>query len=95
MLAECAVDEEPAPIQPSATRAARRIADGLPPPSQTGGCGCLRGFGSIGRSEKLQVAPWKLALGFVQNSLRTAIASSRRAPRPVVGMPRPATDSSS
>ena len=72
------VEDEPAPIQASPSRAARRSAGSLRAPNQIGGCGLCTGLGSIAASSRFQKLPDTRALDWVQSAFITAIPSTKR-----------------
>src|SRR5215207_6165734 len=71
----------PMPIQPSPTRAARRSAAPLSPPTRIGGHGFCTGLGSNATASKRKNSPSCATSACVHNRLHTSRASSTRRPR--------------
>ena len=92
--AKSSADDEPAPIQPSPRRAARRSAGSRPAPNQTGSPGRWIGLGSSRAREKRRSSPSNETSSPLHSARMTSTPSTRRRTVRSVGKPRAATCSS-
>ena len=83
----------PAECHPSPSRAARRSAAGLSPPTHSGTCGFCTGFGVTAQSLTWKYCPEKLGFFSVQSVLTSRRYSSMRRPRSWKDSPRRANSS--